>query len=190
MLNAVGAAVVAASLITQSPQTITKTTESIVQIKATVGENTMLCTGFVVGISWVITAKHCIPEGTQDVMVDERASKVLKVNEAFALLEVPPLKYPILNLRKDRPKVGEAVTSLGYPYGFPLMAFKRNVAAFCECGFAKGDHLIMDNRIGMGMSGGPVIDESGKVVGLNQAGVETISIACTAQEIKEFLDGK
>lgn len=175
----------------QSPQTIHRTEESIVKTMwLDDNKDGMICTGFSVGIMWVITAKHCLPPNGVDITVNGDPARVVKSNDAFALLEVQAGKYPILQLRKDQPKVGEAVTSFGFPYGFPLMSFQRHIAAYCECDYAKGDHLIMDGRIGSGMSGGPVIDETGKVVGLNQAGVETITIACTAEEISKFINGK
>ena len=173
----------------QTPSTINRVRESVMQTKWMDGENGMLCTAFSVGITWAITAKHCLPpEGSNlDITIEDKPVKVIKSNDAFALLEVPAGKYPILWIRKDRPKVGEEVTSFGFPYGFPLMSFKRYVAAFCQCNFAAEDHLIMDGKIGKGMSGGPVVDINGKVVGLNQAGVDAISIACTAEEIRDFL---
>ena len=184
----------ASPAIPQTPVIISKVTDSIVQTKWIDDEdNGMFCTGFVVGITWVITAKHCIPPDGKyaDITINGKPSKIIRSNEAFALLEIQPNEYPMLQLRKDSPKIGEPVTSFGFPYGFnTLMAFKRNVAGYCECNFAKGDHLVLDGRIGSGMSGGPVIDVNGRVVGLNQAGVDTISITCTVDEIEKFLKGK
>jgi serine protease Do len=176
-----------------SSQTITRVEESIVTVSwSTLNsegkEVGSRCTGFVVGIAYAITAAHCTPDddGTQ-IYVEGRVSRLLKKDDRFALLSIEPGSRPILTLRKDRLKMGDAVASLGFAMGGPLMTLQRHVASYCGCGFAANDHLIMDGLIIAGMSGGPVIDSDGKVVGLNQAGTPEVGIACPAEEIKEFL---
>lgn len=180
----------------QTPSTINRVQESLARVSwngfdSEGQEIGGRCTGFSVGIIWVLTAKHCLPEGNEDVFVDGKIARVIKKNDALALLEVPVSKYPILEIRKTRLKIGEPVTTFGYAYGGPdALALRRNVAVYCECNFADTDHLIMDNPIAKGMSGGPVIDETGRVVGLNQAGTNEVSIACPGEELLKFIEGK
>lgn len=194
------ALLLAALLAIQPSSTIQHTKESIVLIKwhDTKTDETSVCTGFAVGLTWVATAGHCLPEDDKiEILVDGIPSHVIKHDKRFALLDVPLGKYPVLRLRKGRPAVGDEVTTFGYAYGLPLMTLKRHVAAWCGCDYADTDHLMMDGEIGNGMSGGPVIDVNGELVGMNQAGMRddngspiTLSIACPAEELRDFMNGK
>ena len=38
------------------------------------------------------------------------------------------------------------------------------------------------------MSGGPIIDMTGQVIGINQATSDIVGLACGAGEIREFLE--
>lgn len=179
----------------QTPSRIARTKESIALVTYTekndAGEDeTSYCTGFAVGIVWVITAAHCVSEKpSTEIFVDGVARKVVRKSGAFALLEVPEGTYPVLQVRKGQLEVGDPITAIGFLYGFPISSLRRNVAQYCgkECKFAEEPHLITDSPIGGGMSGGPVIDSDGKVVGMVQAGTGILGIACTGDEIREFL---
>jgi hypothetical protein len=169
-----------------------KTPESIVGISwrgegpegQTIG---MQCTGFAVGISWVVSAGHCAPPGNEDVYVDGQLARRIKSNMAFLLLEVPAGKYPILQLSKNRPKIGDEVYAYGFAYGMPLQVYTRHVASICGCRYSTEDHLVMDGSVSPGMSGGPILDVNGKVVGMNQANAGELSIGCLSEELKDFL---
>lgn len=169
----------------QTPAVIARTAESIVTVSWDKGEEGSRCTGFIVGIKWVLTAEHCLApkDSNVDMYVEGKIARVLKRNDAFALLEFDSENRRILEIRKTPLKLGESVASFGFAWGEPLHVFKRAVAFIAP----ESGHVILDGVIAPGMSGGPVIDENGQVVGLNQAANGVVSILCGQQEIREFI---
>ena len=115
-------------------------------------------------------------------MVDGQPTEVLKTYEAFALLSTAPMSRPPLDLRKNRVPVGEAVVSFGYGYGW-MQVLQRHIASW------KAGDIIMDGALVPGMSGGPVVDLKGRVVGLNQGTDQNggLSTACGTDEMRAFL---
>jgi len=66
--------------------------------------------------------------------------------------------------------------------------FTRSVAGFFqEDESGEPLDILLDGPIANGMSGGPVVDEKGKVVGINQVSDGTSGGICSAREIREFL---
>jgi len=158
---------------------------SIVKINyETISGETRGCTGFVVAalLGDVLTAKHCLPEaiGTP-IYINEEMAKILKTSDTLALLRITPSKYPALTVRKTNPFPGEKSISFGYAWGI-YTVFYRNVAALL------GPDLGLDGPITPGMSGGPIIDMTGQVIGINQATSDIVGLACGAGEIREFLE--
>lgn len=140
------------------------------------------CSGFAVGVVHVITAEHCVPQGNEEVRVNGVPVRVVKKNELFALLEVPVAQPSLMTISKENAIVTDAVAVIGFAYGEkPLAVLQRFVARNVA-----GD-IFLDGNIAPGMSGGPVINEKGQVVGLTQASNSVFGIACGAKEIRDFL---
>jgi hypothetical protein len=142
------------------------------------------CTGFAVTLASVLTAEHCVPpvKSNADVLVDGKQSRILKRDEAMALLSMEPMsKLPLPIADSKRRVIGERLWSWGHAYSGPLMVIGRLVAGY------DGEHLIVDGPIAQGMSGGPIVNDAGEVVGINQATSAALGIACTAKEIRDFL---
>lgn len=142
-----------------------------------------ICTGSVVSASKGIgiTATHCIdPDG--QLYVDGHPEKVIKSGETMTLISVPVMTKPPLALREDEVAIGEDVWTFGYAWG-NMMVFHRVIAAYQEL------NLLTDGPLAPGMSGGPVVDAKGRLVGVNQAANEVIGVASGVKEIKALLKG-
>jgi hypothetical protein len=159
---------------------------SLVQVTYPDYENdkTHVCAGFVVDTTRgrVMTAQHCVPADGQNILVDGLPTEVVAENGLFALLSYPPLKKPVLELRKDKPDYAEPVLATGYGMGM-LMTMVRYVAAFDEA------DVGVDGAFIPGMSGGPVVDSQGRVVFIIQASANgaPLGVGCSSEEMRAFL---
>lgn len=166
-----------------SQSVIDKTIRSIVEIEFAVdGEQTHVCTGFVVDAArgQALTARHCVGN---ELTVDGQVSEVIKADETLALVKVPAMRKPPLEIRKKSISLGERVWSLGFGYG-KMKVFSRAIS-----GWVIKD-VILDGPLAPGMSGGPIVDKDGKVVGVNQASNQVLGIGCGYLEIRAFLTAK
>jgi serine protease Do len=144
------------------------------------------CTGINVGIRWVLTAEHCIPPKGVDVLVEHRLARVVKTDKRLDLaLIATDWDLPIMELRKNAPAPGEVVLAIGYAWDEPLFVLHRYVGRVVD------EAIFTDGTFIPGMSGGPVVDLDGKLVGMIQKGYEgDIGGAISAKLIKEFLNGR
>lgn len=173
----------------QSLNTLTRVNESVVTISwSTLNsegqEVGARCTGFQVGVAWVLTAEHCKAPKNVEIYVEGKIARVVKQDDAFLLIEVP-IGRPVLPLRNNALKLGEPITAIGFANGGPLATYKRNFSNLWQ-----GDHVVIDGAVTPGMSGGPMIDADGKVVAIIQGGETASSIGCGVSEIRKFLEGK
>lgn len=155
---------------------ISRAKESVLRVESRTG----YCTGFVVGMTRVITAEHCIEEAENEAIVGGLPGRVVKRNGDFILLEIPDTGFRPLPLAKSVLH-GEDVATLGYARGSNLHIYGRHVAAFDR------GQIVLDGRITPGMSGGPVLNTTGEVVGLNQSTTEDRGFACPVHEIRDFV---
>ena len=162
--------------------------QSVVQVNYPVEEGGISnCTGFVIDAAkgWVLTVAHCVSPKA-DITVNQAPSKLLKSGDQLALLSIEPMSRPPLDLRGDSPALGDAAYTMGYGFGI-LTWLSRNVAGF------NGLDLALDGTIVSGMSGGPMVDTFGRVIGINQGNAVgsggAIAYGCSTKEIKEFLKG-
>jgi S1-C subfamily serine protease len=158
---------------------------SLVQVNFPVDEeNHAVCAGFSVSASrgWILTAAHCVRNGTEtaeNITVNAHPATIVSVDDQFAMLKVEAQKYPPLDIYQGTSHVGDRVLNFGYGFGeFTLLP--RSVALVSE-----GD-IWLDGPTLKGMSGGPIVDMAGRVVGLNQASA-VVGIACGAGEIRAFI---
>lgn len=144
-----------------------------------------VCTGFVVSATRgeALTAAHCLPQDGEDLIVDGELSYVVRQSDLFALVSVEKMKKPPLSIRKREAEVGEESFTFGYAWG-QMLVFHRWVAGFLE-----GD-VAFDGPLAPGMSGGPVVDLKGDVIGINQASNDRVGVACGVKEIQAFLEAK
>jgi len=150
------------------------------------------CTGFLAE-GRVVTADHCI-DGASHVYVGlrsgmtsdrngwHRARRVEVLAEDnthdVAILETPSRRaLPELRLRDAPVVAGEEVMSIGHPWAIPYFHSFGHVSGRTRGGFGNWPthpFFLTDAVVRPGMSGGPVIDTSGMVVGINSFGVDGV----------------
>ncbi|WP_019855888.1 MarP family serine protease [Actinopolyspora mortivallis] len=136
-------------------------------------------TGFVVAENRVITNAHVVA-GTDRVFVEvgrgQFAAKVVSFdpNEDVAVLSVPSLRAQPLDLSPDPVNSGTDVIVLGYPLDGPYTASAGRVRERIDLRGPDiyGDSTVVRDvytvraQVRSGNSGGPLVDENGRVVGL------------------------
>lgn len=138
----------------------------------------MTCTGVMVTVRRALTAAHCV-KGDAPLTVDGEDAMVMARSESLLLVSAGGGKKP-LKIAKELPRIQEPVMSFGYAWG-EMTVLGRRVAVL------HGPDFATDGPLAPGMSGGPIVNQSGELIGINQASNEVIGIACGAEEIRAFL---
>ena len=151
--------------------------ESVVMLETFSGLG--YCSGWVIDNKrdYVMTAEHCINTGNPlyggVIMVDGHFATVVSSNVELdaAVLYVEGINRPELKPRTDPIRVGMPVASYGFALEDGLKEHFR--AGYVSATDAKVERLsgtwtLVDQAIIGGMSGGPIVDTSGKVVMMNQ----------------------
>lgn len=153
------------------------------------GQELRVCTGFIVDAAkqLVLTVRHCVPDNEAEViLVDGVQAKVIKRSDTLALVQAKSVTMKSsLIVRPGAVAVGEEAWTSGYGEN-RYVVFKRQVAILFDIG-----NIGLDGPLLSGMSGGPVVDSSGRVIGINQAvffGV--VGAASGPNEIISFLAAK
>ncbi len=169
---------------------------SVVSIRSDRGNGT----GFV----WdeqghVVTAYHVI-RGLEDVEVlsDDGKTFTAKMvghdrSADIALLKVEGNLRPIQRGDSESLKIGQFVLALANAFGSRASAtsgiitgVKRNIGGWW--GVQVDDAIVTDARVNPGYSGGPLVDASGKVVGMNVALISSRGIAIPIQKVSEVVE--
>lgn len=179
-------------------QRIDRASASIVRITGTKTVETFLgpaerpyvCTGFVIAPARVATAAHCL--GTA-LRVDGVPPVELLATSAFydlALLRVETTK-PILPIRPTAIRRFERVIGLGYGYGWTRLTttFHRVMLVNHLIDPELPPGLVVQAGYIGGMSGGPVIDAKGYLVGMVQRSNAQIGYGVGLDILRAFLLG-
>lgn len=147
------------------------------------GEKQMRCSGFVVDAvrGFAVTAEHCVVDGQIAFLVDDLPSEVVRTSEWLALVRVPTMTKPPLEIAKKRPDLSAPTWGFGWAFGQKFLALERAVAGY------DGTDLVVGGAFIEGMSGGPVVNDQGQVVGVIQGGVPAAAWLSGPDEIREFL---
>jgi S1-C subfamily serine protease len=157
------------------------------------GHNKAGCTAFSINSAgYYMTAYHCLgsfegtgPDGLampEEPTLDGKALNVVFANEELDIAIVRAEKgRPALRYRTEPLEVGDEVAGYGYGYGFAVPIFRSAIVST----FVRDDKGIiwtfLDNSLVKGMSGGPIVDRQGRIVGINQStdiwGGRTLSLS-------------
>lgn len=134
------------------------------------------CTAFSINETkrYYLTAHHCVvpflsDEGEPEVPVlDGQPLTIVFTNLALDLaIVVGPVARPALVLRTQPVLAGTEVGGYGYGYGMPTPIFRLATISAIFRDPEGLEWLMVDNALIGGMSGGPLFDRSGRVVGVN-----------------------
>ena len=156
-------------------------------------------TGFSVGEERIVTNAHVVREaaGNDRLAIglvpadggDAVYARLLAISPRndLALLETTtPMRLPPITVAANPPTGSGAVTAIGYPANVDLAQglsdadFFRPQPPVTSTGFLSGtrpsrefDTLLHTAPIGRGNSGGPLVDDCGRLVGVNSFGAES-----------------
>ncbi len=127
----------------------------------------------------VVTAAHVVKGGDRIAAVQadgtELALTLIQSCEDtdIALLRLPEGEYPALELAEVTPNTGTVVRAMGYPIKGTGIITEGLLSAQCAQVNGK-DRMLVTCDIVNGMSGGPILDACGRVVGVVSGSVRTM----------------
>ena len=198
-------AVPAAPVSETARSTLSRVRGSIVQIKGLFGGNVSQAfhgTGFAVAPGGVLLSNyHVVAEHvlypnkyrleyrTPDGATGKLVVLAIDVEHDLSLLRAEKLDLPPLSLRADIPSKGERAFSIGFPLDVGLTITEGVLNGQVEDSF--DPRLHYSGAINGGMSGGPALDASGKVIGINVSGYrfeQLVSFLVPAEHGKKLIE--
>lgn len=161
----------------------------VLRIRAIGGSGLSIGTGFAVGDgSWVLTNHHVVEGATLLELEtwdgrDAGPAQLVAVATGdvdLALIHLDTPAAPAYHVRADDPSPGEALVTAGYPEGRRLVRTEGLSLGMARSGGAKV--LVTDLVCEPGCSGSPVLDPTGRVVGVIVGGTsegQTLAIPMT-----------
>lgn len=150
--------------------------ESVVSIRTNVAQGT----GFIIsGNGFVVTNAHVIDGASYaNAILSDQSSKPLSLVGYSDAMDIAVLKmegsYPDLEFGDSSDlKVGEKVIAIGNPLGLSFSVTEGIISAVDrKINDYPGRYIQTDAALNSGNSGGPLIDTSGKVIGINNFKIE------------------
>ena len=140
----------------------------------------VVCSGFSIAPGVYITAHHCLDEGLP--MINGEATTVIAEIPEYdlAVLETTTT-HPVLSLGLP-PQRGTPVVALGWVFNPPILVARRShVMMFMK---VSGEpKMIYDVPNIQGMSGGPIVNDKGQVVGVVQASNGRVALSLMHEDL-------
>lgn len=178
--------------VTQPVNVVSQTIRSVGHLTGTEDEQGMTvgygCSAFSLAKRVFLTAAHCIGD---NMKLDGRTVAVVAVDKPNDLaLIVSDESMPSLKVRHEPLGLDEEVLAVGYGYNMTFATVTRHrVLAVKTTPDAKEiapGSWFANGFIG-GMSGGPVVDTTGQVVGIVQRGSSQVGYGVDSDTISKFL---
>ena len=158
---------------------------------------TSLGSGFAVGENCVVTNAHVI-DNPSSIIVEtydgtKHKASVLGMNEQqdIAVLIVQDAKFPYLEIADlTTMKIGDDIYAIGAPRGMAYTLTKGGVSAK-ERTIGNQTYIQIDAPINQGNSGGPLMNDSGQVLGMNTLKMtdsEGLGLAIPISRVCEYLE--
>ena len=149
------------------------------------------CTAFAINQRMYLTADHCTPgKADWDFKIDGHKAFVIKADGITDLaLVLTDIDKPTLSLREAPLVVDEDVKAMGYAYGFlqsVTIALKTQILEYTLEESIHPGTIFTPGVIG-GMSGGPIFDHQGQIVGIVQRGSVMIAYGVSTKTLREFI---
>ena len=152
------------------------------------------CSGWTIDRArdYVITAEHCVSSewGTEGgIQVDGSVVAVVfaDAESDVAVLQVPGLDRPEIKPELNKKlEVGHDAAAFGYAYGFPKALFRVGKVSAIDYVIPEllpSKWVVLDVTTIGGMSGGPVVNSSGKAISMVQMGNHDIAIGRSIKEL-------
>lgn len=157
------------------------------------------------GVAWdgeghIVTAYHVVRQHQEaEVTTDSGQTFTGKVigrdrSSDLAILKVDGANFqPIKKGNSDSLKVGQFVLALANPFGQKASAtsgiitgVRRNIGGWW--GVQVDEAIVTDARVNPGYSGGPLVDASGSMVGLNVALISSRGIAIPMSKVSDVVE--
>ena len=156
--------------------------------------------GFIVGENGEIATNYHVIEGASQVWVkfangDEKHEVVSVIHKSpqkdLAVIQIEKATTPVILGDDDLLTIGKRILAIGNPEGL-----EGTVSEGIVSGFRKMDDyrlIQITAPISPGSSGGPVITENGKIIGIATASIisgQNLNFAVPVNELKKLLKGK
>jgi hypothetical protein len=167
-----------------APQTLPKNLPSIMEAVVTLQTGSLSGSGVVVSSrGYILTAAHVVQEGEPTAVLFKSGlqleASVSRINRDAdtALLKLPGRGYPCVWVGGDEaPPIGSTVFVIGSPLGAQLShSVSKGIVSAHRV--LEGDVLLqVDASANPGSSGGPMLDESGRVLAIVSSKVHGIGL--------------
>lgn len=148
-------------------------TPAVVSIEAQTEDGMSSGTGCIISKSGLILTGFHVIEGSKDIDVTThggnmyKAKIIAKLERDLALIKIEP-KKPLVTIplgNSEDVKVGQKVLAIGNPFGFNNTLTQGIIS---RIDYTK-NKIQTDAAINPGCSGGPLLNTSGEVIGINQS---------------------
>lgn len=178
-------------------QDFSKIIEKALKAVVSVRTNTGVGSGVIVDErGYVVTNYHVIDGATSagvltyDEELHQVALVAIDANRDLALLQIFNGTFTFMGFAdSDMAKVGQNVIAIGNPGGLDFTVTEGIVSALDREVEGK-KYIQTDVPINPGNSGGPLVDTSGRILGINQkkiSGFEGLGFAIPADDVKAFV---